>query len=376
MLSRDAPRIEGEAAASSSSPSVDPSPPPPPSPSIAASPHWGKSAAAERAGPEGFSPLVGFCFAINYILGTGFLTVPWAFVEGGLVLSTMSIVAVGLCSDVAKDFLLEAMARAEEMLDDRMHWIKRRPGDEERERLVYSPAIAGRRESSELLPPEEAGRRDYESVSEPTSAGCELATRSLPGTPISSQPGTPTFARGRMLMRRPPRKYLVKHRKFEVNSLCRVFLGKAGLRLYAASICLYIYCTLWAYACVFAGAMSKAFPLLDDDEDANYLIYALVFAAAVVPLSCMELHEQVTVQVVMTGARFLMLGLMAGTSGMCARDVAGKVAAEGRAFEEAPMVRLAGVPKMAPIMVFAHIYHHSIPGEKFDCVRCRSAVRR
>lgn len=365
----------------------------PSSPSVAASPYWGKSTQASK--PEGFSPLVGFCFTINYILGTGFLTVPWAFAQGGLVLSAIVIVSVGVFSDMSKNFLLETMARAEAMLDNRMHWIKRNAGDEEKQRLVYSPVIAvNKTEASDLLPPSPAMSFDYgvAASSLPASANnstrgadggdtpsrgmvhprssCELASLpeapgpgtvgvgSLPGTPGSSRPGTPTTSRGRRLLRRPPPKYLVKHRKFEVNSLCRVFVGKAGLRIYTGFICLYIYCTLWAYTCVFASAMAAAAPVFaGGDEDANYLIFAVIFASVVVPMSCMEMHEQVAVQVTMTGARFLMLGLMLGTSRQCALDVA----REG-AFVEAPLVRFSGISKMAPIMVFAHIYHHSIPG--------------
>jgi amino acid permease len=329
------------------------------SPSIAASPYWGESTAPKRA--EGFSPFVAFCFAINYILGTGFLTVPWAFAQGGLVLSTLVIVCVGVFSDMAKNYLLETMARSEAMLDQRMHWIKRNQGDEEKGQLVYSPILM-KEETSELLVAATAAQNgggihaSYSAVSLPETPGA-----SLPGTPGGSQPGTPTSGkfRGRQLLHRAAAKYMVKNRKFEVNTLCRVFLGKYGLHIYTGFICLYIYCTLWAYTSVFASAMAKAFPAIaNGDMDASYLIYALIFAAMVVPMSCMELDEQVVVQVIMTGARFLMLGLMFATSSLCAQDLA----KSGDTFVEAPMFRPSGIDKMLPIMVFAHIYHHSIPG--------------
>ena len=216
--------------------------PPSPSPSIAASPYWGQSTAASK--PEGFSPLVGFCFTINYILGTGFLTVPWAFAQGGLVLSTIVIVTVGIFSDMAKNFLLETMARAEAMLDNRMHWIKRSAGDEEKGRLVYSPVVM-KGETTDLLQSTVASY-DYESTKSTSMAALSLPGTPIPGTPGASQPGTPNSKHtGRRLIHRPLPKYLVKHRKFEVNSLCRVFVGKTGLRLYTGFICLYIYCTLW-----------------------------------------------------------------------------------------------------------------------------------
>jgi len=349
--------IDGEAPASGADAA-------PPSPSVAASPYWGKSTEISRK--PGFSPLVGFCFTINYILGTGFLTVPWAFAQGGLALSAVVIVAVGMLSDVAKNFLLETMARAEAMLDGRMHWIERNPGDEERQMLVYSSVVA-RCDSADLLQ-SAAEVESYGSVSmTPAISGKFNSVHngsSLPGTPIHSLPGTPAPSqpgtpRGRRLIRRPLQTYPVKRRKFEVNTLCRVFLGKLGLRVYTGFLCLYIYCTLWAYTSVFAASMAGAAPLFaDGDADSNYLVFAVVFAAMVVPLSCMEMDEQVPVQVAMTGARFLMLGLMIGTSSLCALDSA----REEGFVEDAPMVRLSGISKMAPVMVFAHIYHHSIPG--------------
>mmetsp|Transcript_30360 Transcript_30360/g.55006 ORF Transcript_30360/g.55006 Transcript_30360/m.55006 type:complete len:597 (+) Transcript_30360:137-1927(+) len=336
----------------------------PSSPSAAASPYWGKSTQTSTK-PEGFSPLVGFCFTINYILGTGFLTIPWAFTQGGLVLSTIMIIMVGVFSDMTKNFLLETMARAEAMLDNQMHWIKRNPGDEEKQRLIYSPVII-KGETSDLLQ-SAAMSYDYGISSMPASANnsshgvgrgsssCELSALSLPAG--TSGGHTPTN-QGRHLVQRAKQKYLVKHRKFEINSLCRVFLGKIGLRIYTGFICIYVYCLLWAYTSVFASSMARAAPLFaDGDTDTNYLIFAIVFAAMVVPMSCMEMDEQVVVQVAMTGARFLMLGLMLGTSSLCAQDIARE-----ESFVEAPMFQFSGLSKMAPVMVFAHVFHHSIPG--------------
>jgi hypothetical protein len=236
--------------------------PPSPSPSIAASPYWGESTAATK--PEGFSPFVAFCFTINYILGTGFLTVPWAFTQGGLVLSTIVIVTVGVFSDMAKNYVLEAMARAEAMLDNRMHWMKRNPGDEEKGQLVYSPMVVKKDgETTELLAkiPSKieynydsannsahgmpANNKMYGSAHSLHSLGKSVVSN-LPGTPGASQPDTPNKTlHGRQLIHKPPSKYMVKHRKFEVNTLCRVFLGKFGLHLYTGFICLYIYCSLW-----------------------------------------------------------------------------------------------------------------------------------
>jgi hypothetical protein len=93
--------------------------------SVAASPYWNAHAQFQNPTHAGFSPFVAFCFTLNYILGTGFLTIPWAFVQSGVVLSTILMILSAIASDIAKDFMLEAMARAEAMLDDQMHWIDR-----------------------------------------------------------------------------------------------------------------------------------------------------------------------------------------------------------------------------------------------------------
>ena len=89
--------------------------------------------------------------------------------------------------------------------------------------------------------------------------------------------------------------HLVRSRKFEVVELCSMFLGDKGSSTYIFTLGLYMYGTLWAYTSVFANACSYALPLskmfgvgVDD-----YLVYVAVFASVVVPLTCMELKEQV-----------------------------------------------------------------------------------
>ena len=75
--------------------------------SAAASPYWNapiqKAADKEAKNPSGFSPAVAFCFTINYILGAGFLTIPWAFAQSGLVLSSIMLIVSAVGSDIAKN---------------------------------------------------------------------------------------------------------------------------------------------------------------------------------------------------------------------------------------------------------------------------------
>lgn len=342
--------------------------------SIAASPYWGMKK-QEGKKEEGVSPIVAFCFTINYILGTGFLTVPWAFMQGGLVLSTVVLVLVGVLSDMSKTYILESMARAEAMLDDRMHWVKKKTvnrtgggGDEEKQPLmVYSPMVYVR--SAASGDDNDSGNKEQEqSLTDPvknyeSSVGSSAPSLRIPPVehaPFSALPTTPD--RRRLLMmssgKEKPEKYLVKNRKFEINTMCRVFLGKPALRVYTAFICLYLYCSLWAYTSVFGNALARMVPIPGVED--SYLVYATIYATIVIPASCMELSEQVFVQVMMTLARFAMLFFMVGTAGMISsqEDRMG----EGEIPVPVPMFRLAGLSKMVPVMAFAQIYHHSIPG--------------
>ena len=179
-------------------------------------------------------------------------------------------------------------------------------------------------------------------------------------------------------------KYVIKGRKFEVNTLCRVFLGKGGLHMFTLFISLYCYCTLWAYTSVFCSAMAHKFPIFSSAAPSgwasisqfmrdDYSCYAIAFALVVVPLSCLELDEQIAVQVTMTGCRFLMLFFMLFTSTQCASDneSAEKIASLNDTDEPggrdalavpAQLFQFSGLHKMLPILVFALIFHHSIPG--------------
>ncbi|KAL3923430.1 MAG: hypothetical protein SGILL_001663 [Bacillariaceae sp.] len=372
---------------------------------IAASPHW--SVPFQNPTTAGFSPFVAFCFTINYILGTGFLTIPWAFVQSGLVLSTILMILAAIASDIAKDFLLETMARAEAMLDDQMHWITKHgaAGDDEEDgpskpkgRLLLPPTSKEERERQRLLikhrqqvdddddsedggqelvyydaierTPKNSNSKKYgRSASAPTEMNDNVdvgndtvASHHGPHAHVHFPQSQQQAQQPILVMPREPPKYLVEQRKFEVPALCRVFLGKYGLQSYTVVICLYLMGALWAYTSVFASAMATALPwFAADDEAFNYLCYAILFGCVVVPLSCLELDEQVPLQVFLTLCRFLMFFLMIFTSRMAAEDDE-EATPDVDSFEPADNFRLAGIAKTLPILVFANIFHHSIPG--------------
>jgi len=366
--------------------------------SAAASPYWTgpiqKAAANKGKVHEGFSPLVAFCFTINYILGAGFLTIPWAFVQSGLVLSSIMLIIAAVGADIAKDFMLETMSRAEAMLDDQMHWKKhdqksggipssnggtsrvllRPPAKIERERLLEQQQNLNNRDENQNNDKQQCHKSlSFQSLQDAFSKANQNTT--VKGDDNSH------------VVVLKPKKYIVKDRKFEVNALCRVFLGKRGVNTFTFVFSLYMLGTLWAYTSVFSSAMARALPIFSvgdnhqldsffhpvattaaSAESLNYLCYAILFGCTVVPLSCFELDEQVPLQVFLTGCRFFMFFLMIGTSGLCATDVSELSAIktptldDEYAYGEVDYVRWAGIAKTLPILIFANIFHHSIPG--------------
>ena len=184
---------------------------------------------ASQAHGGGFSPFVAVAFTVNYVMGTGFLTLPSAFFEAGVVLSLITLVFCSIISDVSKDYVLSAMARAE------------------------------------AIKSKERNKKDVEaSLLQDADVEVDAGGAGDGGEDVP---------------------LMVKSRKFEIVELCTMFLGPKGGSAYAATFAFYMYGCLWAYTSVFGNACASTIPLGTSDD---YLVYVAVFGAITVPLTCME----------------------------------------------------------------------------------------
>jgi hypothetical protein len=59
----------------------------------------------------GFSYWVGVSFCVNYIMGCGFLAIPYNFVHTGVILGPIVILVFAFIMNISKDYMLEAMGR-------------------------------------------------------------------------------------------------------------------------------------------------------------------------------------------------------------------------------------------------------------------------
>lgn len=110
-----------------------------------------------------------------------------------------------------------------------------------------------------------------------------------------------------------------EEQKLEITELCLMFLGTSGRNAYSICIAIYIYGSLTAYCSVFAESLGSHIPVFASDRS-NYNLYLSVFFVSVVPLSCLELNEQIEWQVVLALCRVLMAVVMIGSVVLATAD--------------------------------------------------------
>lgn len=117
-------------------------------------------------------------------------------------------------------------------------------------------------------------------------------------------------------------------RKFEVDELCRIFLGRKTGLLYGWSVVIWCILSMWYYVTVAASAWAAHIPFNSEyfqqcsDDDFRLLIHpvgacwntytvcVVIFGIIVVPFSMMDLTEQKIIQIVLSCVRLLAVTLM------------------------------------------------------------------
>lgn len=158
--------------------------------------------------------------------------------------------------------------------------------------------------------------------------------------------------------------WIVGTRKYEMTELCEIFLGTTGMHVFSLTLAVYLYGSLWAYGTVFANSLTANFPL----GDYSYYIYLVFFAFIVIPTSCLELAEQVTLQMIYSACRVLMVVLMIGTVLVAyyrteSTYIDTSLPEEEQIAQEfgKNLWNWEGLHIILPIALFANIFHHSIP---------------
>eukprot|EP01029_Cantina_marsupialis_P001521 TRINITY_DN1130_c0_g4_i1.p1 TRINITY_DN1130_c0_g4~~TRINITY_DN1130_c0_g4_i1.p1 ORF type:complete len:472 (-),score=87.58 TRINITY_DN1130_c0_g4_i1:445-1860(-) len=148
-------------------------------------------------------------------------------------------------------------------------------------------------------------------------------------------------------------------RKFEIADLANIFIGRKSSLSFVIILCVYCFGALWAYVSVFAKGFSETFPLIDGW---SYHIYWLAFTIAVIILTCLEMKEQLFIQVTMSVLRFVIIFLIIGTTLIPILNGDGDFNDINHSqASEATFVDFSGFGQLLPVIGVAQILHHVIP---------------
>lgn len=269
--------------------------------------------------PSSFGLLSGYVFAINTVVGAGFLSLPWAYAQGGWALSLglQSVcMAVGWLLSLLQ---LEVLSRVEALyrLREAGHYIQR-PG------------------LRQLL-----GRKDY-------YAGEPLLLSSL-------EPE-------------------ITHRRFDLIEVVRLLLGRQFSVVYIIALCLYTTGALTAYSSIFSASFASNVPLgaagtcdiYADPEFAGecrwkYWVYLSVYAVFMVYFTLAGLREQLWMQYIMTTMRFAVMIIVIST---CAYSVVTHSSLSSEEYNSAQLPAAAqprAFGRALPIILFAVLYQVQLP---------------
>jgi amino acid permease len=308
-----------------------------------------------------FTPSICYLFTVNYILGVGCLGVPYAFLESGLVLGTITICACSAASFVTVMWIAECGNRL----------FQRKIA--EKGNAFQSPKLSRRIPDS--LPP--AVTEVQALLTRAASSMGDIASLVGGATAATTTEGVEQED-WKQSRRGGPSKQKEKRGKDdlqepELTEICEAYLGRQySVFVYQGSLMALAYIGLLAYSQVFTqGIISFLFPQADNDVSlAALILVLLLFSVVVVPLSLYDLNEQVSVQVAMSLLRFLSLGilLVACVYGLFA-DPSYTVPCEEEAATvtqtapfQTPWFNTAGFGLAFTTSVFSQLFQHSVPG--------------
>eukprot|EP00978_Attheya_sp_CCMP212_P031462 scaffold119064_cov55-Attheya_sp.AAC.2 len=269
-------------------------------------------------GDSSYNLMALYCLSINYILGVGCLGIPYAFARAGFILCSFIIVIVTLMSYLTVMWVAETGARVELEIEMNESKSSKNP-------IALQHASAT--EESSLL----NSRADKENSN-------------IKSIDIS---------------------------RYEVIDLVSYYLGPMQKNLYQISLLALMYVGLLAYTQVFCAAISAVL--------ANFLSLSsstilpqVVFGAMVVPLSCMELEEQVAMQAIMALVRFAAIWVMIIGSTVALFTDSTNGNADNAPYLAAPdetegcrmsyTACFSGFGVAFSTAIFSQLFQHSVPG--------------
>lgn len=293
---------------------------------------------------SGYSPFICYAFTVNYILGVGCLGIPYAFLQSGVLLGSLMVLLLSFVSYMTCMWI--AVATQQEVsislyLTTSNPFLLSPYSSLAKRKKAVQHQLTAFGEQTALLP---------QLASHPSYANISAIEKEMASTSRKRKDNT--------------HKDVQPLKELEVTDLAAEFLGPAGRLTYQASLTALTFVGLMAYSQVFMDTMTQQ--LL---PSASYaLALPLLFALIVVPLSCMDLAEQVHVQVAMSALRFLALGilLLGTTVALFLRTSSDTLPSSSIASlhpqQPLPLMRWQGLGCVLTTAIFSQLFQHSVPG--------------
>ena len=282
-----------------------------------------------------YGPAVCYALTVNYILGVGCLGVPFAFLKSGAILGTLIIFVITLVTLSTVLWIAEASHTSTQIRNFESLEKEKRFSNDIRNKIL----IGGSKNYSSVLSDEE----DSQSPKH--------------------------FSQG--IIRRNSHIIRNQHDP-EVTELVLLFLGEYWSSIYQISLILLTSIGSLAYTQIFVSTfIFQLFP------SCSVLLPILIFSSVVVPLSCMEISEQIFVQILMSGLRFLSLAiLLVGIIIALFVDFADSQVASLITNNDdfrspisppylnpnVPLFQYTGFGLMFTTAIFSQLFQHSVPG--------------
>ena len=284
---------------------------------------------------NGYTLYALYFLSINYILGVGVVGVPYAFSKSGWLLGSALVIVITLISYMTVMWVAEAAERAEII--------------KEQQQLRATSVKLNNTRAKNIL----------------TLTPTTTTTNNM--QQLSTNEHTPLL----IYQWNDNSSHLLdigSMENFEVTDLVKLFLGPIHYNLYQISLLALMFIGLLAYTQVFCVTIrALLFASDNDDTTVGLFLPLLVFSAIVIPLSCIELEEQIYMQAILSLMRFvvifaMILGSVVGLF-LSHKNTSssGELANNSKHFP-APIVNFSGFGVAFSTALFSQLFQHSVPG--------------
>lgn len=283
-----------------------------------------------------YSPLTGFVFIFNLIVGAGALTIPHAFANVGLIYGSIALSVLASVSYVTSTFMIEAIAG--------VNALKRRARD------LGVDASGAEKRAEELADSDDDAHTEFVPLMVANQKQNALEQK------LRAKSNEPKF-------------HFDLSKKMELAEMAELLFSHRGIVAFYACITVYLYGDLAIYAvavpkslreivCPRPSADAVVWECSDKFNSSElYRLFVVLFGLLLGPFTFGHVHKTRTLQLVSTVIRHASFGLMIVLAVIGIARGQGRSVADVVSYEKP-----ANVATFFGVCIYSFMCHHSIPG--------------